>query len=179
MNQYDIKNDSIKNESIKELHTQINTRIYDRNVPSKMLQPYINVRPVSTKYELFPTTDRRKLSEVPLLQQPTYDNRRVFNPSDSAAWSGINVNLESDLRNQYYALQKSSQAVYVPNSTSDLYQYGYKNNSQNTNNSQVLYNQHKLLFETQQFNEFNPNPDKKVVGSSVFNNSTRTQLMEI
>ncbi len=154
--------------SVKELHDTTNTRIYDRNVPSKMLQPYFDVRPVATKYEVLPTTDRRTIGNVPVFQQPSYDARRVFNPSDKKApWSGVNVNLESDLRNQFYALQKSSQAVYVPNSDSDLYQYKMQNFKQKYNM------EHSLLFETPHFAEFSM--DK---GPNVFNNSTRSQINE-
>ena len=32
------------------IRSQTNNRIYNRNIPSKLLQPYIDVRPVMTKY---------------------------------------------------------------------------------------------------------------------------------
>ena len=69
-------------------------------------------------------------------------------------------------------MQKCSQSVYVPSSQSDLYQYSFqpKNNVQQ---------QHSLLFEQNSFSDFNPNPDTNIVGSGVFNNSTRTQLKEL
>jgi hypothetical protein len=44
----------IKNECVADIHNITNMRIYDRNIPSQMLQPYIDVRPVMTKYSYFP-----------------------------------------------------------------------------------------------------------------------------
>jgi hypothetical protein len=39
--------------------------------------------------------------------------------------------------------------------------------------------QHSLLFQSERFNDFNPNPDSNVVGSGIFYNSTRTQVKEM
>ena len=139
---------------VSKIHEQTNTRIYDRNIPSQMLQPYLDVRPVMTKYSHFPIVDPGNT------QSP---------------WSGFasNINLESELRNQVFALQKCSQAVYVPDSNSDLYKYSYSPNT--AKQSQT----HSLLFQKEHFCDFNPNPDNKLVGSGIFYNSTRTQVKEI
>ena len=83
------------------------------------------------------------------------------------------VNLESELRSQVFALQKCNQAAYVPSSNSDLYKYSY--NPNNAKQSQT----HSLLFQKENFCDFNPNPDNKIVGSGMFYNSTRTQVKEI
>jgi hypothetical protein len=160
---------------VSKIHEQTNTRIYDRNLPSQMLQPYIDVRPVMTKYSFMPIVDPRKELSVKLQQMPTYNTSAVFNPGNTQSpWSGFasNINLESDLRNQVYALQKCSQAVYVPSSSSDLYM----------NASFVKAGQqqpHSLLFHNERFCDFNPNPDSRVVGSGIFYNSTRTQVKEM
>lgn len=157
-----------------QIHKETNTRIYSRNIPSQMLQPYIDVRPVMTKYSLFPIVDPRKPTSVRMEQQPTYNVNKVFNPgNDSSPWSGYasNVNLESELRNQVYALQKCSQAVYVPNKSSDLYDYKFKTIKQP--------NPHELLFQNEGFSSFNPNPDQNVVGSNLFNNNTRVQVRDM
>ena len=37
-------------ESVSEINNQTNNRLYDRNVPSSMLQPYFSLRPTQTKY---------------------------------------------------------------------------------------------------------------------------------
>ena len=113
---------------VSKIHEQTNTRIYDRNIPSQMLQPYLNVRPVMTKYSHFPIVDPRKELNVKMEQMPTYNSQTIFNPGNSKSpWSGFasNVNLESELRSQVFALQKCDQSVYVPNINSDLYKYSY------------------------------------------------------
>lgn len=160
--------------NVQTIHEQTNRRIYDRNIPSQMLQPYLDVRPVMTKYSYFPIVDPRKEINVQLAQMPTYNVHDVFNPGNTRSpWSGFatNINKESELRNQIYALQKCSQAVYVPNSSSDLYEYGFNPSQQ--------YMQHQLLFNKENFNDFNPNPDNNIVGVSIFNNSTRSQIKDL
>mgnify|MGYP007114334895 CR=1 FL=1 len=157
-----------------KIHEQTNTRIYDRNVPSQMLQPYLDVRPVMTKYSHFPIVDPRKALTVPMQQMPTFNINKTFNPGNTTSpWSGFasNVNTESILRNQVYALQKCSQAVFVPSSNSDLYNYKFQ--------SQKQANPHELLFQQDKFQDFNPNPDKNVVGSGMFYNNTRCQLKDM
>jgi len=157
-----------------KVHEETNTRIYDRNIPSQMLQPYLDVRPVMTKYSHFPIVDPRKELNVPLEQMPTYNVNKVFNPGNATApWSGYasNVNLESELRNQVYALQKCSQATYIPTSNSDLYDYKFKSVKQQ--------NPHELLFQNDSFSQFNPNPDQRTVGSAIFMNNTRVQVRDM
>ena len=161
---------------VSKIHEQTNTRIYDRNIPSQMLQPYLDVRPVMTKYSYLPIVDPRKELNVKMTQMPTYNSQVVFNPGNTQSpWSGFasNVNLESELRNQIFALQKCNQAAYVPSSNSDLYKYSY--NPNNAKQSQA----HSLLFQKEQFCDFNPNPDSNIVGSGMFYNSTRSQIKEI
>lgn len=161
---------------VSKMHEQTNTRIYDRNIPSQMLQPYLDVRPVMTKYSYLPIVDPRKELNVKMDQMPTYNSQTVFNPGNTQSpWSGFasNVNLESELRNQVFALQKCDQAVYVPDSNSDLYKYSY------TPNKAKQSQTHSLLFQKEHFCDFNPNPDNKIVGSGIFYNSTRSQLKEI
>ena len=61
-------NSCSESESVAQIHQQTNARIYDRNIPSKVLQPYVDVRPVMTKYSYFPIVDPRKEVQVPLVQ---------------------------------------------------------------------------------------------------------------
>jgi hypothetical protein len=160
--------------SNSQIHTQTNERIYNRNIPSQMLQPYLDVRPVMTKYSYLPIVDPRKQVSVPLEQMSTYNLNNVFNPGNTTSpWSGFasNINKESELRNQIFALQKCSQAVYVPSSNSDLYDYKFKSKTQ--------ANPHDLLFKKEFFADFNPNPSPNLVGSGIFMNSTRVQVREM
>ena len=160
--------------NVSKIHQETNTRIYDRNIPSQMLQPYLDVRPVMTKYSYFPIVDPRKNVNVPLNVQPTFNSHAVFNPGNTQSpWSGFasNVNLESELRNQIYALLKCSQSVYVPSSKSDLYNYSFT--------PKPTQQTHSLLFQNQSFHQFNPNPDSKIVGVSMFMNPTRVQVRDM
>ena len=83
-----------------------------------------------TKYSLYPVVDPRSQLKVGLEDLPAYNVSQTFNPGTrQAPWSGFvsNINTESILRNQVYALQKCSQASFVPDSSSDLYKYKFKN----------------------------------------------------
>jgi hypothetical protein len=111
-------------------------------------------------------------------QMPTFNPSKVFNPGNTQSpWSGFasNINTESELRNQIYALQKCSQSVYVPNSNSDLYKYDFIPEKQVQSNFQP----HGLLFSKDNFNSFNPNPDPNIVGTYMFSNPTRAQMKEL
>ena len=161
-------------ECVSDIHKETNERIYNRNIPSKFLQPYIDVRPVMTKYSYLPIVDPRKSINIPLEKMSLYNVEKVFNPGNTTSpWSGFasNINLESELRNQIYALQKCSQSVYVPQSNSDLYNYKFQSIKKN--------NPHELLFHNESFEQFNPNPDSKNVGSYVFYNNTRSQICDL
>lgn len=153
-------------------NNEINTRIYDRNLPTQLIQPYISVRPVMTKYSILPIVDPRKPNLVKMEQMPTYNLEKVFNPGNTVSpWSGYssNINVESDLKGQIFALQKCDQSVYVPKSNSDLYKYSFKS-------SHESLQPHSLLFKEEKFNCFNPISEK--YNLSLFNNSTRTQIQD-
>ena len=157
-----------------QIRKETNSRIYDRNIPSQMLQPYLDVRPVLTKYSYFPIVDPRKPINVPMEQMPTYNVHKTFNPGNTTSpWSvfASSINTESELRNQVYSLQKCSQSVYVPESNSDMYNYKFQTISQP--------NPHELLFEQDSFASFNPNPNKDIVGSGIFYNNTRCQVRDL
>ena len=155
--------------SCTQVTNKINVSIYDRNLPSRDLQPNINCRPVSTKYSYYPIVDHRRKVKYPLKQYPIYDTSLVFNPSDDLAPSSgfrRNVNVESELRNQIYALQKGDRAVYVPSSKSDLY-----------TPTLVPQMNNRRVFHQEKFATFNP--DELNFNQSVYNISTRTQLKNI
>jgi len=153
----------------------IYNRSYSRNIPSQLLQPYLDSRPVSTKYSIMPITDPRKQMETPLVQQATYTPETVYNPGNSKGpWSGYasNINHESELRNQIFALQSCAQATYIPSSKSNLYQVNWSN--KNTTNQPF-----PELFKNEQFCPFNPNPHSDVIGFALFNNATRQQIKDL
>ena len=149
---------------------ELSERIAARNIPSSPLQPQFSMRPVSTKYSIMPILDQRPKAQVPLLTRPTYNVETTFNPGTAQApWSGFatNINEESKLRNQFFALQKCEQSNYVPSSTSDMYQV--------TVSGRKEEQPFPRLFEAQQFAPFDPNTCG--VGYNFFDNCTRQQLM--
>lgn len=155
-----------------EIRLQTNHRIYDRNIPSSPLQPYLSVPPASTKYSIMPVVDPRRKLNVPLQVMPTFNPFTAFNPgNDEGPYSGYatNINIESELKNQIYALQSCDQAVYVPTSKSDLYNYGF---TPGTNMTQPFPD----LFNKPQFDQCNPLPAQ--IQQVVFYNPTRTQTMD-
>ena len=154
-------------------NNSINQKLYERNIPSQHLQPYLNVRPVMTKYSILPIVDPRKETSYPLTQAPIYNIKTSFNPGNSQApWSGYssNINVESDLRSQIFALQSCDQSVYVPKSTSDLYKYSFALPNRNYQEG----SNHDLLFKEESFNEVNYVSENTHLG--LFNNFTRTNL---
>ena len=178
-----LSKESQNQECVENIHQQTNQRIYDRNIPSELLQPYLDVRPVSTKYSYMPVVDPRREIKTRLQQIPTYNQHAVFNPGNTnGPWSGFasSINKESELRNQIYALQKCSQSVYVPSSKSDLYQYSFHSNNINTHGKNNYgTNSHSLLFQNEVFEKFNPNPAPNVIGSAMFHNATRAQVKDL
>jgi len=169
------------NLSVRSIHVDTNSRISDRNVPSHPMRPYLDVRPAPTKYSHFPVVDPRAQPDVPLLNYATHDVHLNFAPgTGKSPWSGFvnNINEESELRNQIYALQRCSQCLYVPSSTSDLYNYEVRSNISN-DHAMGLARRSVLFAPPQQFNSFDPNPNSNIIGISLFNNSTRAQLKEM
>ena len=155
-----------------ERSNELNERIAERNIPSAYLEPQFSLRPVSTKYATLPMIDRRMNSQVNIKPTEPFNIGKVFNPgSAQAPWSGYatNIDVETILRNQTFALQKDGQSTYVPSSNSDLYQVQASGRYE----EQPFPN----LFEEPSLAPFNTNPHN--IGLDVFNNSTRQQLKNI
>ena len=155
----------------------MNARTYTRNIPSKPLQPYLDARPVLTKYSIMPIVDPRREIQTPLIQQATFNIEQIFNPGNvtaSATWSGFasNINNESDLRGQIFAAQSCSQATYVPSSKSNMYNVNWKNTRQV---DQPFPN----LFKKESLGLKDANPNANTIGFALFNNATRQQLKDL
>jgi len=150
---------------------EINNRMSARNVPSTGLKPQYGIRPTATKYGYMPIVDQYKKATTPINTYTPYSTGAIFNPGNAQApWSGFsnNVNVESQLRNQTFALQKSDQSVYVPKSTSDLYETRVDYTPQ--------VQTHPMLFDKPDLASFNPNTQN--IGNDLFNNHTRYQLKD-
>lgn len=103
---------------------ELNQRLSSRVIPSTTLRPQYDIRPVSTKYAFFQTTEERPAPTENLHQYVDYSTTTVFNPGSRGPTDFYlkSIDQESRLRNQFMALQKADQAVYVPEINSDLYQ---------------------------------------------------------
>ena len=168
-----MNDNQFKDETASEKTNTINYRTYIRNVPSQNLQPYLDARPVSTKYSIMPVVDPRTPPTVALKQMATYNVHTIFNPgNDFGPWSGYasNVNNESILRNQIYALQDCSQSVYIPKSTSDLYSLHW--------NEKHVQQPFPELFRKETFN-MDTNNLSSELGYALFNNATRQQVKDL
>ena len=105
-----------------EYEDELNHRLERRWLPSASLKPLYETRPTSTKYTLFQSTDQSRRPNEPLMDYPEYSSK-VFNPGNRAPveYYMKSVDVESKLRSQFMALQKSDQAVYIPEVSSELY----------------------------------------------------------
>ena len=107
-----------------EYDDELNKRIHSRLYPTNTLKPLFETRPVSTKYSFFQTVNEQPICKSKELEYNPYTPQNTFNPGDKAPIDYFinNIDTESVLRNQFMALQKSSQSVYVPELNSSLYE---------------------------------------------------------
>ena len=119
--------------------------------------------------------DARKPATVPIQPNYNYSIESNFTPPVMKVGpvSGIinNIPLESELRNQTYALHKGNDnAVYVPSTGSDLYKVYIP--------SSPSEQPHPELFHQPTFSQLtHPNiQNNPQVGNDRFHNNTRTQL---
>ena len=158
-----------------EAHNSMNNSLANRNFPSNNLGMNFSFRPENTKYTLMPTYNHSIESSVPINTSEIYDVSSTFFPGTRKPHFygfATNVDKESTLRNQFFALQKGDRSRYIPDSTSDL----YENNIENLANNVDLTN--TLLFEETKFADFNPNLSNSI-GHELFYNSTRVQLKDL
>ena len=154
---------------------ELNSRMAQRNIPSGPLQAQFGIRPISTKYATLPMADQRVMPTVAIQPQPIYNISQTFNPgSAQAPWGGFaaNINEESMLRNQFFALQRGAgQACYIPAKASDMYVANVPRTAEQ------MIQPFPDLFVKPKFESFNP--CLKNTGGNLFENFTRQQLKEI
>ena len=171
-----------KDQPSSQKQQTINLRLYERNIPSQTLQPYLDSRPVMTKYSILPIVDLRQPIQTQLIQQSTYSPNYIFNPgNDTAPWSGYssNINQESELRNQIFAIQSCPQSQYIPSSKSSLYHYQFNNHTNIQQPFQNLFNTDAYFINNDNSNNSNNFYNSNKIGPALFNNATRQQLKEL
>jgi len=151
---------------------ELNTRLFDRIIPSTELQPNFDPRPVSTKYGIFPMLDGHSPATVPIRQMADYSTEMVFAPMTAKGpVDGFfaNVDTESKLRFQFFALQHGAgQNIYIPSSQSDLYITPAAVGRQETQ-------PYEGLFERGSYSGPNAN-HLAGIGQNAFSNHTRQQM---
>ena len=147
---------------------QLNTLIYDRNVPTHTLPSNMDARSIPTRNTLYPMNDiRLKYTQTDYLDNGFYPMQSRAPPS------GFKIDTESQLRNQFFALQHGApQGVYIPDSESDL----YKVRIPNTNN--IISQPFPNLFSIPGMTTAPP-PMVDKIGVDIFQNNTRTQLRNL
>jgi hypothetical protein len=100
-----------------ERTNELSKRMYERNIPSEPLKSEISFRPEQTKFTILGKEENyRDQSCEPRDKYANYEPSKIFNPGNGGApWYGYasNINNESTLRNQFFALQKCDQATTV------------------------------------------------------------------
>lgn len=150
----------------------LNSRLFDRYFPDAPLQPNFDPRPISTKYAYLPVIDRRKDPNVPIQKYLDHspEGGNFYCGTDKAPVDGFfkNVDTESTLRHQFFALQRDAgQSVYIPSTESDL----YKTTAVGRQETQT----HPDLFAKESYRS--PYMDHlSHIGSSTFYNHTRDQM---
>ena len=98
-----------------QLTETINAKIRNRNV-EETPPPLLSFYPKSTRY----------------IELAVVDPSIPIEPMNQKKWSGYSVNMESELNNQLFPRSSSNKNVYIPSSTSDLYNYPCMVNNQYT-----------------------------------------------
>lgn len=155
-----------------QLNQEINNKIYQRFVPSHSLPPNLSVYPVPTKYVKLGVTDNHTQQNTIQNNYPNYQCDTMFCPTfKNNNYNGYsnNIHLESELRNQFVALQKSDASEYIPNYKSNLYSYSTPSNNINIQPFEYLFN-------TSIYMPFQPLLTEQ--NNSLFFNHTRQQLKD-
>ena len=168
------------------LVNEINERILERTMATGNTDVLISPRPTSTLFTLPLQNVIPPANCEPRIMKYISDPKSSFLPcTTNGTWSkySSNINTESILRNQVYALQNAPQATYVPNSTSDLYNSTIQKSSNST--AQGLYpnlptsiseyNMEKPYANANVLNHYSPSVN---LGNNLFNNATRQQLKD-
>jgi len=168
----------LNNHINKDNRNVYNEQIFSRNIPTNNMVMNFSSIPVSTKCTTFPILNNNVSTfndnQIVGTAKNVYNSETTFFPgTDKPHFNGFSTNIdrESILRNQFFALQKADQSRYIPSSNSDMYLL-------NKHNSYNIMDKNNKSFTEGNFNEFNPNISNKI-GNLTFNNSTRVQLKNI
>jgi hypothetical protein len=147
----------------------LNERLFNRNTSIRPVGALLDVRATPTKYVTMPIVNMRPIAKTQCPHVLPFNIQKQFFPGNTKSpWDGYNVDTETVLRNQQFALQKSEQNIYVPSSTSDLYA--------KTVPSQIYTGRYQNMFNKPDLEPKNANPES--LGLYFFNNHTREQRID-
>lgn len=163
---------------------EIDKRIFDRIRSEVSYQPKFDIRGANTRQSIFPIVPPIQSTpnnlKVSIQKNIPHDPTKVFSPIQTIGKPiepfFERINVESSLRNQFFALQHGAeQGVYIPSSNSDLYVVSVpkNNNLREENPFMYLYNTKKdgeTYKTTMNTNLINS------IGKNVFNNATKQQM---
>ena len=158
---------------------ELNQRILGRNSGYGNQDVLLDVRSQATKYT-FPLQAATPKSSQPILRNNIFNNEININQDTKYPWNGYvsNINNESILRNQVFALQRSPQSVYVPNSNSDLYISTIRAPTVDSYPEQLFPNLFKNIYPQTPKPTHTPPKPTPTSTQILFNNDTRQQLKD-
>ena len=154
---------------------EINKRISNRQIGSHELEPVFDPRPNGTRGGL----SNHNNSDMHLKQYSNYNPETMFNPiTKTAPYKGYasRIHLENELRNQFFALQRSENGAFIPSTKSDLYEVDAPAISNETIHDAHKH-EHTFLFLEENFANFNPNEDL-ISKDTLFNNNTKQYVKD-
>ncbi len=156
-----------------ERTNELSKRMYERNIPSEPLKSEISFRPEQTKFTILGKEENyRDHNCEPRDKYANYEPNKIFNPGNGGApWYGYasNINNESTLRNQFFALQKCDQAKYIPSTNSELYNARIV--------AQPMPSPHPHICRRDDFEPFQPNTCG--IAKQLFHNHTHQQIKDL
>lgn len=148
---------------------ELNERMFNRNTSVRPVTSQLDIRSTPTRYVTMPIVNMRPIANVQCPQVIPFNVHGQFFPGNTKSpIEGFNVDRETILRNQAFALQNCEQSVYVPSSNSDLYA--------KTVPQQLYTGRYRNMFTKPDIQPRDRNPEN--LGSYFFNNSTREQRIE-
>ena len=167
---------------------ELNRRMSDRFFPSCFINPVMNdCRATPTRYVHFPVQLRAPCVDPSSSPSSGGAGKLEYTPENCFAPNVKNppdfarkVDVETNLRNQYFALQRGAdQSIYVPATTSDLYQ---QQQARSLESSGLLGKDRDLSAVTNWCDILRHSGggtlviNNTVIGTDALNNNTRTQL---
>jgi len=151
---------------------EVNNRINDRQGVTHEMEPVFDPRPDYTRGGL---TVREH--SIPLKNYENYNPETMFVPmTRPGPFKGYatRIHLENELRGQFFALQRSENAAFMPSTQSDLYKVDVP---PKRNGGDEREHEHQQLFMEEGFANFDPTENIEMK-ERAFNNHTQQYVKD-